>query len=327
MKKIVQCVPNFSEGINEDIIKQIVLPLQNKDGFLFVSYEPDKDYNRTVVTLIGDIESMIDPLVDFFVEAEKLINMNNHKGEHPRMGAIDVLPFIPISGITIKECVSYAEILSEKVNKKLNIPVFLYAEAAKNNQRKSLPNIRRGEFEGMKEKMLLPEWTPDYGKDFHETFGAVAIGARLPLIAYNIDLPTNDEKIAGSIARAIRGSSGGFKFVQAGPASLLDKGIVQVTMNILDYKKNPLYRVFEVVKMEAKRYGLDVASSEVIGLIPKDTLLRSIKYYLRAEGVEIKEDYSLEEVSSLAIKYFGLKDFDKDKIIESYLVEDINNES
>lgn len=322
MKKIVQCVPNFSEGINEDIIKQIVLPLQDKEGFLFVGYEPDKDYNRTVVTLLGDIESMIDPLVEFFVQAEKLINMKNHKGEHPRMGAIDVVPFIPISGITIDECVDYAKELSKKINDKLNIPVFLYADAADIKRRKSLPNIRRGEFEGMKEKMEDPKWIPDYGKTFHETFGVVAIGARLPLIAYNIDLPTMDEKIANNIARAIRNSNGGFTYVQAGPATLLDKGHVQVTMNILDYKKNPMYRVFEVVKMEAKRYQLDVTSSELIGLVPKDTLLRSIKYYLRSEGIEIKEDYTLDEVSDLAVKYFGLTDFDKSKIIESYL-EDI----
>lgn len=322
MKQIVQCVPNFSEGKDLEVIKKIIKPLENKEGFTLVSYEPDKDYNRTVVTLLGDPNKMIEPLINFFAEATKYIDMNNHSGQHPRMGAVDVVPFIPISGITMEECINYAKELSKKINEQLNIPVFLYAEAASTTSRKSLPNIRKGEFEGMDEKMKDPKWHPDFGTNsIHKTFGTVAIGARMPLIAYNIDLPTTDEKIANSIARAIRKSNGGFAYVQAGPAYLEERGHVQVTMNILDYKKNPMYRVFELVKLEAKRYSLAVSSSEVIGLIPKDTLLNSIKFYLEVENKQFDKDMSLKDISDLSIKYFGLRDFSSQKIIEDYIKE------
>lgn len=321
MKKIVQCVPNFSEGNNLQIIKKIIKPLQNKEGFLFIGYEPDKDYNRTVVTLLGDPEKMIEPLTLFYEKALKYIDMNNHKGQHPRMGAVDVTPFIPINNITIDECVLYSKKLAENINNKLNIPVFLYAESAQQKRRKNLPTIRRGEFEGMAEKLKDPLWKPDYGTTLHTTFGVTAIGARLPLIAYNIDLPTTDEKIANKIARSIRKSSGGFAYVQAGPAMLEQRGHTQVTMNILDYKKNPIYRVYETVKMEAKRYGLKVNSSEIIGLVPKDTLLKSVNYYLQVDNLTINNNISLKDLTRLAIKYLGLRDFQKDKIIESYVKE------
>ncbi len=320
MKKIVQCVPNFSEGRRLDIIEKIVKPLKNKPGFKLVSYEPDGDYNRTVVTLIGDIDSLIEPLLDFFSEALKYIDMNKHSGEHPRMGAVDVVPFIPITGITIDECIEYANLLAKKVNERFSIPVFLYAKAAKYIERENLPTIRSGEFEGMKEKIKEDKWRPDFGDaKIHETFGVVAIGARMPLIAFNIDLDTSEEKIASKIARSIRQSSGGFQYVQAGPAFLEERGHVQVTMNILDYKKNPIYRIFETVKMEAKRYGATVTSSELIGLCPKDALLRSINYYLDIEKIDCEKDMSLDDITLYSNKYLKLRGFSKMKIIEAHL--------
>lgn len=322
MKRIVQCVPNFSEGRNLDIIEKIISPLKNQKGFKLVSYEPDADYNRTVVTLIGDVESLIEPLLNFFFEALKYIDMNEQTGEHPRMGAVDVVPFIPISGITINECIDYANELGKKVFERFSIPVFLYAKAAKYPERENLPTIRKGEFEGMKEKIKKEKWIPDFGEPkIHETFGAVAIGARMPLIAYNIDLKTTNDKIANKIARAIRKSSGGFQYVQAGPAYLEERGHVQVTMNILDYKKNPIYRIFETVKMEAKRYDIEVIASELVGLCPKDALMRSVKYYLDKEKKAYKKDIILEDVSLYSIKYLKLRDFNKMKIIEAHLGE------
>ena len=318
--KIVQCVPNISEGIDLNKIERIVEPLKNKEGFKFISVEPDQDYNRSVITIIGEPDKMIEPLLEFIKIASLEINMNNHKGEHPRMGAVDVLPFIPISKITMDECVEYANILGKKVFETLNIPVFLYAKSAKNKERESLPTIRKGEFEGMKEKIKEKEWTPDYGNnEIHPTFGVLAIGARLPLIAYNIDLDTNDEKIASNIAKTIRKSSGGFAYVQAGPASLLKRGHTQVTMNILDYIKNPIYRVLETVKMEAKRYNVKVTSSELVGLVPRDTIIRSLNYYLSVENKPKINDQNLDELSDLAIKYLLFRDFDKNKIIEANL--------
>lgn len=324
--QIVQCVPNISEGKDLEKIDKIIRPLKNKKGFKFISVESDKDYNRSVITILGDPNKMIEPLLEFIELAKEEINMNNHKGEHPRMGAVDVLPFIPISNITLEECNLYANLLGQKVYQKLNIPVFLYANAAQTKSRRNLPTIRRGEFEGMKDKIKEEKWTPDYGKnEIHPTFGVIAIGARLPLIAYNIDLNTNDEKIANNIAKTIRKSSGGFAYVQAGPANLKERGHVQVTMNILNYLKNPIYRILETVKMEAKRYQIKVSSSEIVGLVPKDTIVRSLNYYLSAQNKDKIKDESLKELSDLATKYLLFRDFNKYKIIEAYIGDE--NES
>lgn len=320
MKRIVQCVPNFSEGRDKTIIDEIVSPLKNIDGFKLIGYEPDKDYNRTVVTLLGDPDAMIQPLLTFFKKAQQLIDMRKHKGEHARMGAIDVVPFIPINGVTIDECIDYANRLATQVNEQFDIPVFMYAKAAKMDNREMLPTIRQGEFEGMEEKMQNQEWYPDYGKNhIHPSFGVVAIGARMPLIAYNIDLNTKDEKIANTIAKAIRKSSGGFGFVQAGPVYLDQREHVQVSMNILDYKKNPLYRVLETVKMEAKRFQVEVTSSEVIGLIPQDALVQSLKYYLACDNKVLEKTATITDVTQYAIKHLGLRDFDDKKIIEAHI--------
>ena len=324
MNKIVQCVPNISEGRDLDKIEKIVQPLKNNKGFKLVSYEPDQDYNRTVITLIGNPDDMIDPLVAFFKEALNHIDMNHHKGEHPRMGAVDVVPFIPIEDVSIDECVSYAKSLAEKVNTYLDIPIYLYAQAASTSDRENLPTIRKGEFEGMKEKIKDPKWNPDYGKpQIHETFGVTAIGARIPLIAYNIDLDTDDLDIAKTLAKTIRKSSGGFQYIQAGPAYLEEKGHTQVTMNILDYKKNPIYRMYEMIHMEALRYGVKVISSEIVGLVPKDAIYRSLLYYLDMHHIAYDKQMSLNQMTSYAIKYLGFRDFDSSKIIE-YHIEDLS---
>lgn len=318
--KIVQCVPNISEGRDLQKIERIIAPLRQQEGFKLISYEPDKDYNRTVITLIGDPDKMIIPLINFVQKAMEEIDMNQHHGEHPRMGAVDVIPFIPIQEITLDECVSYAKSLADHVSFMYQIPVFLYAKAAQVKERESLPEIRRGEFEGMKEKIQDPMWKPDYGPSFiHPTFGVVAIGARLPLIAFNIDLNTMDEKIASTIAKAIRQSSGGFQYIQAGPATLIERGHVQVTMNILDYKKNPIYRILETVKMEAKRYQVHVMSSEIVGLLPKEAITDSLKYYLQSEKVTFDKNMSFETIVELARTYLFFRDFDIKKMIEANL--------
>lgn len=318
MSKIVQCVPNFSEGRDLQKVEEIVSVLKNKEGFNLVSYEPDGDYNRTVVTLLGDPEKIIDAVVEFTGKVLELVDMNVQSGEHPRMGAVDVIPFIPISGVTMDECVVYANTIAKKINDAYDIPIFMYAEAANVKSRVKLPAIRKGEYEGMKEKIKDPKWAPDYGKaESHPTFGVIGVGARIPLIAYNIDLDTEDTKIAGAIAKAIRFSSGGFRHVQAGPVFLDTRGHVQVTMNILDYKKNPIYRILETVKMEAKRYGVNVPSCELVGLMPKAAIVNSLKYYYAVEGKEFDADMSLEELTNEAIKYITFRDFDKLKIIEA----------
>ncbi len=316
--KIVQCVPNFSEGRDLEKIERIVEVLKNKEGFKLVSYEPDGDYNRTVVTLLGDPLKIIDAVVEFVGIVEQEVDMNTQSGEHPRMGAVDVIPFIPISEVTMEECVEYANIIAKKVNEAYNIPIFMYAEAANEKKRVKLPTIRKGEFEGMKEKIKDPKWAPDYGQpEIHPTFGVIGVGARIPLIAFNIDLMTEDTKVANNIAKAIRFTSGGFRHIQAGPVYLDTRGHVQVTMNILDYKKNPLYRILETVKMEAKRYNVDVPSCELVGLMPKGTIINSLKYYYAVEGRVWDKEITLEELTQEAIKYIGFRDFDVLKIIEA----------
>ncbi|MDY0318075.1 MAG: glutamate formimidoyltransferase [Candidatus Izemoplasmatales bacterium] len=320
MAKIVECVPNFSEGRDKDKIERIVKVFDNLEKVKMINYEADQDYNRTVVTLIGEPEAVIESIMKMVEVCLVEIDLNNHTGEHARMGAIDVIPFIPISDVTMKECVEYANILAERIAATYDIPCFTYAEAAKEEKRILLPNIRKGEFEGMKEKIKLPEWYPDYGKpEIHPTFGVIGVGARDFLIAYNIDILTKDEKKTGNFAKAIRASSGGFQFVQAGPVYLENKGHTQVTMNILNFKKNPIYRIFETVKMEANRYHMEVPSAEIVGLIPKDALVKSLKYYTDLNNEELADDLTLDDIVKLSEKYLKLRDFTKDKIIEYFL--------
>lgn len=318
MKKIVQCVPNFSEGRDLEKIERIVSCLKEKTGFKMVSYEPDADYNRTVVTLLGDPHAIMDAVVEMTGVVVHEIDMNVQSGEHPRMGAVDVIPFIPIQDVSMEECVTYAEEIGQRISEQYHIPIFLYAEAAKQKSRVKLPNIRKGEFEGMKTKIKEEQWYPDFGEnEIHPTFGVIGVGARIPLIAYNIDLATEDTKIASAIAKAIRFSSGGFRHVQAGPVYLDGRGHVQVTMNILDYKKNPIYRILETVRMEAKRYGVEVPSCELVGLLPKGALLNSLSYYCKVNHIPYNKEMSFEEMTKLAIEFIGFRDFDSLKIIEA----------
>lgn len=288
MKRLVQCVPNYSEGKDLEKIEKIAAPFKGNKNIKFMGCEPDADYNRTVITVIGDPEDVAAAVIESVGIATELIDMNKQKGEHLRMGATDVIPFIPIKDMTMDECVELSKTVGKKIWEKFKVPVFLYEESATAPNRASLPSIRKGEFEGMKEKLKSEEWEPDFGERTpHPTAGVTAVGGRMPLIAFNINLGTTDINIAKEISKAIRFSSGGFRFIQAGPAELREKGIVQVTMNIKDYKKNPIYRVFETVKMEAKRYGVNVLGSEIIGAVPMEALSDSIEYYLGLDGFKV----------------------------------------
>lgn len=288
MKKLVQCVPNYSEGRDLEKIEKIAEPFKRNKNIKFMGCEPDADYNRTVITVIGEPKDIIEAVVESAGIASKLIDMTVQKGEHLRMGATDVVPFIPIKNITMQECIDISKEVGKELWEKYKIPVFLYEESATAPNRVSLPSIRKGEFEGMAEKLKLEEWAPDFGERApHPTAGVTAVGGRMPLIAYNINLDTKNIEIAKEIAKAIRFSSGGFRFIQAGAAEMKEKGIVQVTMNIKDYRKNPIYRVFETVKMEAKRYGVNVLGSEIIGSVPMEALAESMKYYLGLDGFKV----------------------------------------
>ena len=282
MKKLVESVPNISEGRNKDVIEEIVNELKKLENIKILEVSSDESHNRTVVTIVGNVDVVVEGLFYFTKKAVELIDLNKHKGEHPRIGAVDVIPLIPISGITKNELNNYVKILGERIWNELNVPVYFYADSATNEERKKLPNIRKGEFEGLVEKMKDPNWHPDIGNpNPHPTAGANVIGVREFLIAYNINLATADVSIAEKIAKSIRESSGGLMYLQARGFYLEDKNCAQVSMNILNFKKLPLYRVYEIVKMEAEKYGTYIKESELVGLIPLKAVLDSFSFYIK----------------------------------------------
>ena len=285
LKKIIESVPNFSEGIREEIIKKIVDPIREISDVKVLNLSSDKDHNRSVLTLAGDEDGLKKAVDILFAGAIEHIDLTKHKGEHPRMGAVDVLPFIPIRGITMEECVAFSREIGEHIASTFHIPVYLYEKSATVPERENLANIRKGQFEGFFEKIRSPEWKPDYGPaEVHKTAGAVAVGSREFLVAYNINLATDNLEIASKIAKSIRHSSGGLRFVKAMGVMLEERRIAQVSMNLTDFRKTPIFRVFEMVKNEAARYGVNVIGSEIVGLIPNDALLDVAEYYLRIEN-------------------------------------------
>lgn len=290
---IVQCVPNFSEGLNNEVINKIVEAMKQVEGVKVLDYSSDKDHNRTVVTLVGSKETIVQGVFEGIKVATELIDMKSHQGEHPRMGATDVVPFIPIKDVTMDECVDLANELGKKLGEELNISVYLYEKAASASHRTNLAKVRKGEYEGLAEKMQDPKWYPDYGpKEFNPKSGATAVGARMPLVAFNVNLNTADLEIANKIAKNVRLAGGGLHSVKAMGVELKERGIVQVSMNMVDYKKTPLYRAIELIKVEAKRYGVSVVGSEIIGLVPMEALVETVDYYLGLE--EFKADQVLE---------------------------------
>lgn len=290
---IVQCVPNFSEGLDQEVISKIIEAIKSVEGVKLLDYSSDKDHNRTVVTFVGTKESVVEGAFQGVKIAAELIDMTKHKGEHPRMGATDVIPFIPIKGVTMDECVELANELGKRVGEELKIPVYLYEKAATASHRSNLAKVRKGEYEGMQEKMQDPKWQPDFGPaKLNEKSGATAIGARMPLVAFNVNLNTSDLEVANKIAKNIRLAGGGLHSVKAMGVELKERGIVQVSMNMVDYKKTPLYRAMELIKVEAKRFGVSVVGSEIIGLVPMDALIETVDYYLAMEG--FKNDQILE---------------------------------
>ncbi len=281
MEEIIECVPNISEGRRKEVVEEIVKNLRST-GVKILDYSSDPDHNRSVITFVGDKETVKKGALQVARDAVRLIDLRKHHGTHPRMGAVDVIPFIPIKNATMKDCIEISKEVGKQIAEELRVPVYLYAESATTPERKKLPNIRKGEFEGFFEKIKEPEWAPDFGERVvHPTAGVTAVGAREFLIAYNINLATTDLKIAKKIARSIRESSGGLQYIQAKGMELKEKNCVQVSMNILNYKKAPLYRVFEIVKMEAARYGVNIIESELIGLMPMKAALDSLAFYLQ----------------------------------------------
>ena len=299
MKKIIECVPNFSEGRNSEKIEMIVNSFRGKEGVKLLDYQSDMDHNRMVVTVVGEPVPLKAALIEALGSAIEVIDMTKHKGQHPRMGAIDVVPFIPVKNVSMKEAVDISRKVAKEVSEKYNLPVFLYEESAGRPERRNLADIRKGQFEAMAEKIKQPEWKPDFGPaKIHPTAGVTAVGARMPLVAFNVNLDTNDLAIANDIAKKVRYISGGLPYCKGIGVELKERGIVQVSMNMTDYTKTALYRSFELIKTEAKRYDVNVVGSEIIGLVPMEALMDTAVYYL---GIE---NFSMEQVLEARIMEF-----------------------
>jgi glutamate formiminotransferase len=283
MQQIVECVSNFSEGRRQKVIDAIVAAIGSPAGAKVLDVKADADHNRTVVTFVGGPEAVTEAAFRGIAKAAELIDMEAHQGEHPRVGAADVIPFVPIQGVTMDECVAMAARLGARVGTELEIPVYLYEAAATSPDRRNLADVRRGEYEGLKQEIgFNPAREPDFGPRRMGKAGATIIGARPPLIAFNVYLTTDDVSVAKSIARAVRHSSGGLRYAKA--LGLLVEGRAQVSMNLTDYRRTPIHRVMEMIHREAARYGVGVSSSEIIGLVPQRALLDAALYYLQLDG-------------------------------------------
>lgn len=290
MNKIIECVPNFSEGRDLNKVEKILDIFRGKQDLKLLDYSSDEDHNRSVVTIVGEPEALKKAIVEAIGKAVELIDLTKHEGQHPRMGAVDVIPFIPIKNVTVDEADNLAKEVAKEASEKYGLPFFLYEKSATASHRENLANIRKGQFEGMAEKMKDDMWKPDFGPEtIHPTAGVTAIGARMPLVAYNINLSTNNLEIASKIAKQVRNLSGGFRYVKALGIELEDRGIVQVSMNLTDYTKTAIYRVFETVKMEAARYGVNIVGSEIVGLVPMQALVDTADYYLRLENFSMDQ--------------------------------------
>ena len=290
---IIECIPNVSEGRRGDVIEAIAAAIRAVPGVRLLDHSADASHNRSVFTMAGDAAAIKAAVLAMYERAVAAIDLRTHTGEHPRLGAVDVVPFVPIEGVTMEACIALARDVAQEVAARFSLPVYLYEEASANPARKNLEDIRRGEFEGLAAKMASDGWAPDFGPAApHPSAGASVIGARMALIAYNINLNTDRLDVAKKIAAAIRHSSGGFRYVKAAGFTLGDRGIVQVSMNLTNYERTPIFRVFEAVKREAERYGVSILESEIVGLVPSAALNSAAEHYLQIAG--FKPDQILE---------------------------------
>ncbi len=291
---VIESIPNVSEGRRADVILRLADAIRGTPGVQLLDVSSDASHNRSVFTLVGDAPSLKAATMALFEQAVATIDLRTHHGEHPRLGAVDVVPFVPIEGATVEECVALAREVGAAVAERFGVPVYLYEEAAANPSRRNLEDIRRGEFEGLAAKMAAADWAPDFGPaQPHPSAGASVIGARMPLIAYNINLDTDRLDVAKKIAAAIRHSSGGLRYVKAMGIKIEDRNLTQVSMNLTNFQKTPMFRVFEMVKREAERYGVAVLESEIVGLVPLAALVASAEFYLQLErfsGEQILEN-------------------------------------
>jgi glutamate formiminotransferase / 5-formyltetrahydrofolate cyclo-ligase len=290
MNPIVECVPNFSEGRDQAKVEKITAPFASQEGVKLLDVQTDADHNRMVVTVLGHPQAVKKAVLAAMAEAVKLIDMTRHKGQHPRMGAVDVVPFIPIKDMTMEDAVVLARELAAEAGDALSLPIFLYEKAASAPHRANLAAVRKGQFEGMAEKLTDPQWKPDFGPArMHPTAGVTAVGARPPLVAFNVNLGTDQMAVADAIARKVRHIGGGLRYCKAMGVALEDRGIVQVSMNMTDFTRSALYQAVEMIRSEARRYGVAVVGSEVVGLLPMQALVDCAAFYMGLENFSMKQ--------------------------------------
>lgn len=290
MPGIVECVPNFSEGRDQRIVDEIAAPFSRQEGVRLLDVQTDSDHNRMVVTAIGSPEAIKKAVMEAMERAIARIDMTRHQGQHPRMGAVDVVPFIPVQGLTMEDAVALSREMAAEAAARFELPVILYERSATASHRVNLAAIRKGQFEGMGEKIREPLWKPDYGPTrVHPTAGVTAMGARAPLVAFNVNLAVDRIDIADAIARKVRHIGGGLRYCKAMGVELKDRGQVQVSMNMTDFSRTALYQALELVRIEARRYGVGVAGSEIVGLVPMQALIDCAAYYLGLEDFGIRQ--------------------------------------
>lgn len=292
---MIECVPNVSEGREAATIEAIAAAIRETPGVHLLNVHSDPDHNRSVYTFASnDASPLREAVLRMYDIAVERIDLRRHRGAHPRVGAVDVVPFVPLEGSTMDECIALATDTARAIAERFAIPIYLYEHAATHDYRRDLPAIRSGEFEQFPQKMLDGRWQPDFGPaTIHESAGVSVVGARVPLIAFNMQLGTTRLEVAQACARAVRGISGGLRFVRALPIPLASRGLVQVSMNLLDYRRTPVHRAFSVVREEAERHGVAVVSSEIVGLIPAEAMYQVAEWHLRVSG--FRKDVVLEE--------------------------------
>ncbi len=289
MAKLVECIPNFSVSKEQDpaVFQGLVDVAEGVKGCTLLDVQSDGSHNRCVFTMVGSPKSIEEVSFLLCKKATETIDMTKHVGQHPRMGATDVIPFVPTMDMTVEECIEISKNVAQRISNELKVPTFLYEDSATSPNRTNLAKIRKGQFEEMGDKIKQEEWTPDYGgTSIHPTAGVTAVGARMPLVAFNVNLDTDDLSIADKIAKQIRGSSGGFKYCKAIGIMLDDRNIAQVSMNMVNYEGTPLYYAFEMIKMLANRYGVNIIGSEVVGLVPAKALIDCADHYLKIENFD-----------------------------------------
>lgn len=304
-----------------EVMEAILEPFKHTEGMTLLDWSHDEDHNRMVVTLVGEPEALKTSVIEAVKIAVKKIDLNHHTGQHPRMGAVDVIPFVPVKGVTQDEAIELSKEVGKVIGEEIGIPVFLYEDSATTPERQNLAKIRKGQFEGMKEKIHEPEWHPDFGpSDIHPTAGVVAVGARMFLVAYNVNLDDPNVDHATAIAKRVRHIGGGLHFCKGMGVDLTERHQSQVSMNLTNYKKTAIYRAHEMVRMEAKRYGAKIVGSEIIGMIPEEALRETLAYYLHKE--EIAEgEMDLEEMAKQAVDFLQVENFQMDQVLEYKLAK------